>query len=156
MNRRRAATAALAAVTLTLLASACGDGGSDQSKDDDDKPTTTVAVPTTTRESIIGDTVPQPTTTTSTTEAIGLPSSLGIPPASTLTLSGESSLTSSITVRGVTLEEVVAFVRAELAGLGWAVNDDLSFTGPGAAGRATVTDDAGVVEIRIVLSALPG
>ncbi len=149
MNRRRAA--ALAA----FLLAACS-GGSAESKDDDDKPTTTVDVPTTTRESIIGDTVPQPTTTTSTTEPVGLPSSLGIPPASTLTLSGESSLTSSITVRGVALEEVVAFVRAELAGLGWAVDDDLSFTGPGAAGQATVDDDAGVVEIRIVLSALPG
>ncbi len=158
MNRRQAATAALAsclaAATATLLA-ACGDGGSAQSKDDDDKPTTTVAVPATTRESIIGDTVPQSTTTTSTTEAVGLPSGLGIPPASTLTLGGNSSLTSSVTVRGVPLDEVVAFVRADLAGLGWAVDDDLSFTGPGAAGQATVTDDAGVVEIRIVLSALP-
>lgn len=141
---------------MTLLA-ACGDPPA-ASKDDEEKPTTTsLSFPTTTAESIIGGTTPDQTTSASpTTEPVGLPSSLGIPPATTLTLGGGSSLSSTITVRGVALDEVIDFVRAELAALGWAVQDDLTFAGPGAVGQATVTDDGGVVEIRVVLSAPPG
>lgn len=141
----------------------CGDDGPADKADE--KPATTVTpatpeteVTVTVGESIIGSTVTTATTvppSTTVTVPVGLPSDLGIPGAGNLTLGPSSSLSNGITVRGVPIEEVVAYVRAELANLGWTVNPDLTFFGPGAVGQATVAQVGDDVEIRIVLSGPP-
>ena len=153
--------AVVAVAALGALVAGCGDDGSDKA---DDKPaTTTVVVAETlitssTGESIVGVTVTTVTATTApppTTLPVGLPADLGIPPAGGIALGPSSSLSNAITVRGVPLAEVIAFVRQKLAELGWAVNPDLTFVGPGAVGQATVAQVGDDVEIQLVLSGAP-
>jgi hypothetical protein len=152
----------VAIAMLALATSACGDDGPADKADE--KPATTIVTPeteATVGESVVGSTVPTTTSTTvpppatTVTVPVGLPTDLGIPGAGNLSLGASSSLSSGITVRGVPLEEVVAYVRAELAALGWTVNPDLTFFGPGAVGQATVGQVGDDVEIQIVITGPP-
>lgn len=145
---------------VAVLVAGCGGDGDD--KADGKPPTSAVAEtevtapPTTTGESIIGSTITTVAPSTTVTVPVGLPTDgLGIPAAGQLTLGPSSSLANSITVRGVALEQVVAYVREQLAALGWAVNADLTFAGPGAVGQATVAEVGEDVEIQLLLSGAP-
>ncbi len=111
-------------------------------------------------------TAPPPTEQpVATTIPIGLPASLGLLPADTITIGAGSSTSISLTVRGVPLEEVQAFVVAELADLGWAVSEPVDepdgdrrvpFVGPGAEGNAVLAAASpDLVEIHIVLGPRP-
>jgi hypothetical protein len=166
MATARAGWQRLAALVLLALASAaCSD-------DDGAKPaaapapTVPLTIPTTAEQILSdperpADEVPVPTTAaTTTTLATGLPSGLGIPGAGNISLGGGSSISGSTTIREVPFLEVVAFVQTTLEGQGWTVEPALAsgagvlftFTGPGAAGEATVLPQAdGTVRVRVVL-----
>lgn len=161
---RRGAAIPTALAAVAVLVGVAGCGGDDEDKADG-KPaasavaeTVVTAAPTastagTTGESIIGSTITTLVPTTTVTIPVGLPTTgLGIPAAGQLVLGPSSSLSNAITVRGVPLEEVVTYVREQLAALGWTVNADLTFTGPGAAGQATVAQVGDDVEIQLLLS----
>jgi hypothetical protein len=147
-----------------LAAAACGDDGPADKADQ--KPATTVGAAVaetvvTVGESVVGSTVAtttattQPPPATTVTVPVGLPNDLGIPGGANLSLGPSSSLSKSITVRGVPVEEVVAYVRDALAAIGWTVNPDLTFFGPGAVGQATVGQVGDDVEIHIVITGPP-
>lgn len=150
---------ALAAAAL-LVACGGGDGAAgtaDEKPAASASPATVVSLPpTSTRESIIGSTVTTLPPSTTVTVRVGLPDGLGIPGAGMLTLGSSSTLSHGLTVRGVPVDEVVAFVRDDLAALGWTVFPDLTFAGPGAVGRATVAQVGEDVEIQLLLSGPAG
>lgn len=134
-----AGTAFAAAAALALLA--CGS----EPKPAAAPPVTVpLTLPTTAGQILADDPEPPaeeveptpPTPTTPTTLATGLPSDLGVPGAGNISLGGGSSISNSFTVREAPFLEVVAF----------------PFTGPGAAGEATVLPQAdGTDRVRVTL-----
>src|SRR3954447_2703257 len=151
MRRRAVLLAAL------LVAGGCG-GGLDHAL-----PTTTrvtAATATTERQIPSNNTTttkPQPpTTTTTTAPEQGLPDSLPIPSAEIITLGSGSTISSGVTIYGVPLADVHAWVLQELAGDGWTVTADDgaangTFTGPGASGTGVLTESDGNVDARFNL-----
>lgn len=149
------------------LASCGGDGGG--TAGEAVEPAAAASVPLTlpgTTERQVGGPTPTSTATTAAAPATtepptGLPDGLGIPGAGNLTLGGGSSISRGLTVRGVPLFEVVAFVERELAALGWAVQPTpppapgqvlLLIEGPGAVGQALIAPGVdGAVEVSLFL-----
>jgi hypothetical protein len=154
-----ATRAACCSALLVLLASC----GGDRSPEAAGTTAAPVAVP---ESEVLGapNPTPQPPPTTSeplvaTTIPIGLPvTGLGIFDAASITLGSGSSVRSSITIRGVAVDDVRAWVLDELALLGYTVTDPaaVAFEGPGAAGTVTLTPrPPDLVVVVVALGARP-
>jgi hypothetical protein len=145
-------------VAALLAAGGCGGGAS--------RAASTTSAPTTTERQIPSSNTtttkpPPPTSTTTTMPEPGLPDSLPIPDASIITLGQGSTISSGVSITGVSLAEVRAWMLRELEAAGYTVVGDdgtstVAFEGPGTSGTAVVSGGDGEIDLRLTLGAPAG
>jgi hypothetical protein len=120
---------------------------------------TTAAPPTTERQrpSSNTTTVAVTTSTVAVTEP-GLPSSFPVPDAGFFILSGGSLYSNTVSIVGVPLADVHAWVLQGLGGGGYTVVVDdgasnVEFDGPGVSGTVMVTESSGGIRVVVTMGA---
>jgi hypothetical protein len=121
---------------------------------------TTAVPPTTERQRPSSNTTTVAVTTTSTVAVTepGLPSSFPVPDTGFFILSGGSLYSNTVSIVGVPLADVHAWVLQGLGGGGYTVVVDdgasnVEFDGPGVSGTVMVTESSGGIRVVVTMGA---